>query len=226
MTDRFSAITVWEGQTFSFERLAWLKVQGIPLHLLTNEFIDLVGGLFGMIVHKANRSERDRDLSFEYVGVLVGDGKRISEEIMLNWKNRRFRILVMEELGDWVPDFVKVKNVQEDDGSVNSEMEEEDAGDSDSDSDAVPDVPDDVSDVSPENDEVIIINVEYARMETHDCSINDIDDVQSSVLKERNLNEGTVNDVFTPAVNFDFDQSFDKCHNSPPASKISKRKKV
>ncbi|KAJ0890519.1 putative RNA recognition motif domain, nucleotide-binding alpha-beta plait domain superfamily [Helianthus annuus] len=65
-----------EGQAFGFERLAWLKVQGIPLRLLTNEVIDEVGSLFGKVVHHADRSESDLDLSYEYVGILLGDGKK------------------------------------------------------------------------------------------------------------------------------------------------------
>ncbi|PWA45823.1 nucleotide-binding alpha-beta plait domain-containing protein [Artemisia annua] len=61
---RFLKISIWEGQAFGFERLAWLKVQGIPLHLLSNEVIDAVGGVFGKVEHKANRSDSDRDLSW------------------------------------------------------------------------------------------------------------------------------------------------------------------
>ncbi|KAJ0770682.1 hypothetical protein HanPI659440_Chr07g0260471 [Helianthus annuus] len=106
---KFSMISIWEGQTMGFERLAWLKVQGIPLHLLSNEVIDAVGGVFGKVVHKANRSEKDHDLSFEYVGVLVGDGKRVSEEVVLNWKDRKFRVWVMEELGEWMLEFTEEK---------------------------------------------------------------------------------------------------------------------
>ncbi|KAJ0605208.1 putative RNA recognition motif domain, nucleotide-binding alpha-beta plait domain superfamily [Helianthus annuus] len=112
VNDRFSMISLWEGQSLGFERLAWLKVQGIPLHLLTSDVINVVGGMFGKVVHKANRSEEDADLSFEYVGVLVGDGKKVSEEIILNWNNRKFRVWIMEELGDWVPDFYEVKHVE------------------------------------------------------------------------------------------------------------------
>ncbi|KAJ0765820.1 putative RNA recognition motif domain, nucleotide-binding alpha-beta plait domain superfamily [Helianthus annuus] len=107
---KFSMISIWEGQTLGFERLAWLKVQGIPLHLLSNEVIDAVGCVFGMVVDKANRSERDHDFTFEYVGVLVGDGKRVSEEVVLNWKDRKFRVWVMEELGEWMPEFTRRKN--------------------------------------------------------------------------------------------------------------------
>ncbi|MFS7997246.1 hypothetical protein Hanom_Chr12g01139431 [Helianthus anomalus] len=80
------------GRAIVGKRMSWLKVQGIPLQFLTNEVIDAIGGMFGKVVHKANRSEKDHDLSFEYVGVLVGEGKRVSDEIVLNWRNRKFRV--------------------------------------------------------------------------------------------------------------------------------------
>ncbi|KAF5773938.1 putative RNA-binding domain superfamily [Helianthus annuus] len=54
ITEKFSVVSIWEGQALGFERLAWLKVQGIPLHLLSNEVIDTVGGVFRKVVHKAN----------------------------------------------------------------------------------------------------------------------------------------------------------------------------
>ncbi|MFS7946270.1 hypothetical protein Hanom_Chr06g00534021 [Helianthus anomalus] len=75
MVDTFSRISVWDGNSDGFEHLAWLKVQGIPLHLIANEVIDVVGGFFAKVVHK----------------VLVGDGKRVSEEVVLNWKDRKFQ---------------------------------------------------------------------------------------------------------------------------------------
>ncbi|KAF5787053.1 putative RNA recognition motif domain, nucleotide-binding alpha-beta plait domain superfamily [Helianthus annuus] len=112
MKEIFSLVSLWEGQSLGFERVAWLKVQGIPLHLVSNEVTDAVGGMIGKVVHKANRSESDHDLSFKYVGVLVGDDTRISEEIMLVWRNRKFRVWIVEEAGDWVPVFAKVPKIK------------------------------------------------------------------------------------------------------------------
>ncbi|KAF5754000.1 putative RNA recognition motif domain, nucleotide-binding alpha-beta plait domain superfamily [Helianthus annuus] len=68
---RFASLDVWMGQSFSFERLAWLKLTGIPLQLISNEVIDVIGGSFGKIVHRTSRSDFDDDLSYDYVGVLV-----------------------------------------------------------------------------------------------------------------------------------------------------------
>ncbi|KAJ0786270.1 putative RNA recognition motif domain, nucleotide-binding alpha-beta plait domain superfamily [Helianthus annuus] len=105
--DKFAFAEIWEGQVLGFERIAWLKIQGIPLHVLSNEVVDLVGGLFGKVVHKATRTDIDVDLSYEYVGVLAGDGKRITEEITLNWKDRKFRVWVTEDNKDWFPEFIE-----------------------------------------------------------------------------------------------------------------------
>ncbi|KAI3744177.1 hypothetical protein L1987_57253 [Smallanthus sonchifolius] len=42
-SDKFLAACLWNGQPLSSERLAWVKVQGIPLHLFSHEVINNVG---------------------------------------------------------------------------------------------------------------------------------------------------------------------------------------
>ncbi|KAJ0453916.1 hypothetical protein HanIR_Chr15g0734441 [Helianthus annuus] len=105
---RFSSVDYWEGQSLGYDRLAWLKIMGIPLQLINNEVIDAVGGVFGKIVHRVKRPDDDGDLSFEYIGVLVGDGKRICEEVTLVWRERKFKVWVLEESGEWVLEFYQV----------------------------------------------------------------------------------------------------------------------
>ncbi|KAJ0762284.1 putative RNA recognition motif domain, nucleotide-binding alpha-beta plait domain superfamily [Helianthus annuus] len=114
LNDKFSAVDLWEGQTFGFERLAWLKLTGLPLHLITSEVIDAVGSSFGKIIHRASRSDGDDDLSFDYIRVLVGDGKRISESVTLVWRERKFNIWVAEDNGEWVPEFYMVSSSSSD----------------------------------------------------------------------------------------------------------------
>ncbi|KAJ0788559.1 hypothetical protein HanPI659440_Chr05g0193131 [Helianthus annuus] len=121
---RFSSIDLWEGQTFGYDRLAWLKLTGIPLHLISREVIDAVGSSFGRIVHRALRSESDDDLSYDYIGVLVGDGKRIGETITLVWREKKFNIWVAEEAGDWVPEFYKVTTSTSDPVTVPENLDE------------------------------------------------------------------------------------------------------
>ncbi|KAJ0691876.1 hypothetical protein HanPI659440_Chr15g0579781 [Helianthus annuus] len=105
---RFSSVDYWEGQSLGYDRLAWLKIMGIPLQLINNEVIDAVGGVFGKIVHRVKRPDDDGDLSFEYIGVLVSDGKQICEEVTLVWRERKFKVWVSEESGEWVLEFYQV----------------------------------------------------------------------------------------------------------------------
>ncbi|PWA48089.1 nucleotide-binding alpha-beta plait domain-containing protein [Artemisia annua] len=199
MKERFSDIIVWRGQSLSSERVAWIKVQGIPLHLLSNHVIDTIGSTVGKIVHKGNMSESDRDLSYAYVAVLVGDGKRISEEITLNWKNQKYRVSVTEELREWVPDFLNINDVTVSSDSEDDAMaEEEDIGSSD----------DEESDVvRPEKSNDIIAEKDL-NLETVEGALNGIDNPQSLPFKEN----VSVGEDFIPAAD-------------PSTSKIVKRKK-
>ncbi|PWA92357.1 nucleotide-binding alpha-beta plait domain-containing protein [Artemisia annua] len=220
MKERFSDIIVWRGQSLSSERLAWIKVQGIPLHLLSNQVIDMIGSTVGKVVHKGNMEETDPDLSFAYVAILVGDGKRISEDITLNWKNRKFRISVTEELGDWVPDFVTVNEARETEDSEDDVMAEEHGGFPEDE-----ETPDNQSEKSPVNHDDVIADGKLTRNVTVEGTVNVIDDSQSLAFKENNSNVSKVMGDFIPAVNFDFEQSFGNTQNSPSNSKVAKRKK-
>ncbi|KAJ0565661.1 hypothetical protein HanIR_Chr06g0265081 [Helianthus annuus] len=205
VVDKFSMVSIWEGQAFGFERLAWLKVQGIPLRLLTNEVIDEVGSLFGKVVHHADRSESDLDLSYEYVGILLGDGKRVSEEIVLNWKDRKFRVWVMEELGEWIPDFLEInsphncENKQDGSGHVSDgSMSEEDCNSSDNDL---------------ENDD------ENVNVENNHCDTEDLNDNNVSIEAENT-------ERFVPAVSFQFEQVIEgNVSIQSVENKVTKRKK-
>ncbi|KAJ0576315.1 putative RNA recognition motif domain, nucleotide-binding alpha-beta plait domain superfamily [Helianthus annuus] len=100
----FSRLDHWNGQTLPLERIAWLKLCGIPLHLLDSDVLSLVGEAFGKVLHIPNLFEEDQDLSVVRVGVLVGLSKRLSAEVSLQWRNRSFRIWVEEDPVVWVPD--------------------------------------------------------------------------------------------------------------------------
>ncbi|KAF5809500.1 hypothetical protein HanXRQr2_Chr04g0157861 [Helianthus annuus] len=100
----FSKIDVWRGQSLHLERVAWLKLSGIPLHLLDTDLLSQIGALFGKVLHVPKGLEEEKDLSVCRVGILAGEAIRISEIIKVKWRNRGFRVLVEEELDDWIPD--------------------------------------------------------------------------------------------------------------------------
>ncbi|KAJ0624266.1 putative RNA recognition motif domain, nucleotide-binding alpha-beta plait domain superfamily [Helianthus annuus] len=84
----FTWVEVWKGQALPFERITWLKITGVPLHLVDNEVFDSIGRMFGMVVHASMLSKDDNDFTFDLVGVLVGDGDRICNSISLKWNDR------------------------------------------------------------------------------------------------------------------------------------------
>ncbi|KAM0055730.1 hypothetical protein Hdeb2414_s0006g00209591 [Helianthus debilis subsp. tardiflorus] len=110
----FSKVEEWKGQTLPMERVAWLRLIGIPLQLLDSGVFSLIGGLFGKVLHYPKSLDVDLDLSMVRVGVLAGEASRIKEVISMSWKNKNFRILVEEEVDAWVPDCLgeSVSNLQ------------------------------------------------------------------------------------------------------------------
>ncbi|KAJ0948870.1 hypothetical protein HanRHA438_Chr01g0032501 [Helianthus annuus] len=104
--DRFHSVEKWVGQTLPFERLAWLRVQGIPLHLLDNAVINKIGERFEKVMQGGQHDIWDSNLSYDYVGVLVSEGKRIQEEVIVQWKGRRYTVWVEEQIDDWEPEFL------------------------------------------------------------------------------------------------------------------------
>ncbi|KAJ0715453.1 hypothetical protein HanPI659440_Chr13g0501311 [Helianthus annuus] len=100
----FSQLVAWNGQPFPFERVAWLRLHGIPMHLLNPEVVRLIGGPFGKVLHVPMGIEDDKDLSIHRMAILTGETKRITEVMALKWCDKTFRVLVEEELDVWVPD--------------------------------------------------------------------------------------------------------------------------
>ncbi|PWA59445.1 nucleotide-binding alpha-beta plait domain-containing protein [Artemisia annua] len=102
----FETVAIWEGQEITYERLAWVKVHGLPLHLLSNVNIDNVAKLFGKVVHNAQLECNDVDISYCYVGLLVNCGDMIHGEVSVMWRDKLIPVWVNEESGAWVPDFL------------------------------------------------------------------------------------------------------------------------
>ncbi|MFS7947649.1 hypothetical protein Hanom_Chr06g00550731 [Helianthus anomalus] len=110
----FSHADLWVGQAYAFERVAWLRVHGIPLHLFCEEVVHDICKRYGSVAKPPQISEDVGDLSMVCVGVLVGEGKRFLEELVLNWNGKRYRVWVSEELGDWTPNYLEEDGDSED----------------------------------------------------------------------------------------------------------------
>ncbi|KAJ0667015.1 putative RNA-directed DNA polymerase [Helianthus annuus] len=118
----FSKLDPWKGQTLPFERVAWLKLTGIPLHLFEDDVLSRVGEAFGKVLHVPKGFEEDQDLSIVRVGVLVGHHKRILDEAVLSWKCRSFRVGIEEDYEVWVPDCLRRLSESEPDRNQSSDF--------------------------------------------------------------------------------------------------------
>ncbi|KAJ0482641.1 putative RNA recognition motif domain, nucleotide-binding alpha-beta plait domain superfamily [Helianthus annuus] len=109
----FDYVEIWRGQTVAFERLAWLNIHGVPLHLAGNETFDSIGRCFGKVVHASQRQPEDNYLLYDCVCVMSDSVKRIEEEVVIVEEGKRFRVWVEEERGDWTPDSLEIQSDQE-----------------------------------------------------------------------------------------------------------------
>ncbi|MFS7984644.1 hypothetical protein Hanom_Chr11g00988901 [Helianthus anomalus] len=77
----FDSLEAWRGQVCEYEKIAWLKIYGIPLRLLTNQVCNDIGSQFGVVVQSGSFDQEEGDLSCD-----------------------KFSIIVEEESSDWIPD--------------------------------------------------------------------------------------------------------------------------
>ncbi|MFS7972766.1 putative RNA recognition motif domain, nucleotide-binding alpha-beta plait domain superfamily [Helianthus anomalus] len=120
----FSRLDPWNGQSLPLERVAWLRLIGIPLHLFEPEIMVQVGELFGKVLHAPKTVEEDLDLSVCSVAVLVGDAGRINDAVSLRWNRKNYRIWVEEEHEVWVPDCLGVSGSNGSKASMSSPVVE------------------------------------------------------------------------------------------------------
>ncbi|KAF5794878.1 putative RNA recognition motif domain, nucleotide-binding alpha-beta plait domain superfamily [Helianthus annuus] len=100
------AAAIWDGHYVQMDRLVRLKVEGVPLHLRDDGFLDKIGAMFGRVVQKSSLSWSAQDVSYGCCYVLSDLGKHIDEEIEIVWKEDRFPACVYEDGDVWTPQFV------------------------------------------------------------------------------------------------------------------------
>ncbi|CAH1427404.1 unnamed protein product [Lactuca virosa] len=88
-----------------YERTAWLKILGLPLHLWDEENFNVIAGRFGRIVTLFNKLFTRRDYSMGKVGVLMSERKWINTEVNVVADGKTYKIGVVEFIDDWSPSF-------------------------------------------------------------------------------------------------------------------------
>ncbi|KAJ0435378.1 putative RNA recognition motif domain, nucleotide-binding alpha-beta plait domain superfamily [Helianthus annuus] len=102
----FSRLYVWDGTPPLFERVAWIKVFGVPASLWDRHVLNRIGERCGRLLVKSDVSPDDGNLAEDRMAILVHTGKPISMEMNLVWKNHSLKVWVEEIIGHWSTDFL------------------------------------------------------------------------------------------------------------------------
>ncbi|KAJ0682872.1 hypothetical protein HanPI659440_Chr16g0652181 [Helianthus annuus] len=94
--DVFASAVLWQGQDLPYDRLVWLNVQGVPIHLRGSGLFDKIGGLFGKVVCGLEFSWDGVDNSFGSCGVLMELGGKVDEQVDIMWSGKQYKVWVSE----------------------------------------------------------------------------------------------------------------------------------
>ncbi|KAL4555315.1 hypothetical protein LXL04_037932 [Taraxacum kok-saghyz] len=137
------------------ERLAWLKVFGLPLRFRSEENFERIANNFGKTLQTGNHDWSRFDLSEGKICILTKHNKFINEEVEVVFNNTSYRVGIVEFDRDWKPYDQPTLRAQE--SFVDKNMEdtyddEEDNENCDDDEEDTQDDEDEDVDDAPESD--------------------------------------------------------------------------
>ncbi|KAJ0641671.1 putative RNA recognition motif domain, nucleotide-binding alpha-beta plait domain superfamily [Helianthus annuus] len=113
----FETLFRWDGKVVKVEeRIAWLKVHGVPAQLALDQVFDLIGCRYGKVIKAACLSNDDHNFSYALIGVMSKVRKQIVDWVDIAWRELTFNVWVDEDVGEWIPD--GVTKLDEDDVST------------------------------------------------------------------------------------------------------------
>ncbi|KAK1406552.1 hypothetical protein QVD17_41974 [Tagetes erecta] len=105
--DGFANVSPWIGQLLPVERVAWIRIHGVPIQLWDQSVFNMIGGKLGRVVQASLVTKDDDILSSDLIGIMVSHTKRINTELTVQWKNVVLQVWIEEETGDWIPDCLR-----------------------------------------------------------------------------------------------------------------------
>ncbi|KAI7754244.1 hypothetical protein M8C21_006718 [Ambrosia artemisiifolia] len=102
----FTRLYLWEGTLPEFQRVAWIKVFGVPLPLWDRQVFNKIGERCGRVLSRSEAYASDDDLSADRMAILVHSGVRVADSFVLKWKDQRIKVWVQEMDEDWKPEFL------------------------------------------------------------------------------------------------------------------------
>ncbi|KAI3499764.1 hypothetical protein L1887_35573 [Cichorium endivia] len=101
--DWFRWLRFCDQRAIQYERVAWLKIVGVPIPLWDEENFSCIAGKFGKVVNPFDYINNRSDWSMDKVGVLTSRRSWINEELNVLADGEVFRIGIVEYTDDWSP---------------------------------------------------------------------------------------------------------------------------
>ncbi|KAL4566692.1 hypothetical protein LXL04_030813 [Taraxacum kok-saghyz] len=86
-----------------FERIAWIKITGVPLQAWDESNMEAVAGNFGKVLVNTSPFWNNEDVSHGKICILTASCKKINEELVVAFDGGEHRIGVFEVDDDWIP---------------------------------------------------------------------------------------------------------------------------
>ncbi|KAJ0621597.1 putative RNA recognition motif domain, nucleotide-binding alpha-beta plait domain superfamily [Helianthus annuus] len=99
----FSNLEVWDGSFNHTQRIAWVRVIGVPVCLWDRHVLNRIGERCGRILLGSDASTTDSDLSSGKLAVLVNTGERVCSEFLLSSGGQSIKVWVNEYENLWAP---------------------------------------------------------------------------------------------------------------------------
>ncbi|KAM0039543.1 hypothetical protein Hdeb2414_s0012g00383251 [Helianthus debilis subsp. tardiflorus] len=99
----FSRLFVWDGALYEVERVAWVRISGVPVKLWDKEVFACIGYSISHVLRIPDSSWDVADLSKVVIAVLFKSGAKISLPVQFFWKNLVYHTWLEKEGGDWDP---------------------------------------------------------------------------------------------------------------------------
>ncbi|CAH1442342.1 unnamed protein product [Lactuca virosa] len=156
-TEWFSKVDSGDIATTNFDRIAWIKISGLPLELWSEENFTVIAESLGRVIVSFVVDPSAVNLSFGKVGILTEYPSSISREPFVEVNGKIIKIRISEVDFDWVPFKSKTENFSSDD------EEDEDADEDDEEEYISDTVPMDDNDVGLEEGEFRISEVDVVK---------------------------------------------------------------
>ncbi|MFS7975110.1 putative RNA-directed DNA polymerase [Helianthus anomalus] len=110
----FSKMEVWDGNFNSCQRIAWIRITGVPVCLWDRHVFNRIGERCGRVLSGSDASSLDSDLSAGKMAILVNSGEKVSSEFSVSSGGQSLKVWVNEYETLWAPTMPEPRSASDD----------------------------------------------------------------------------------------------------------------